>query len=163
MLATPHIIASGAVGKLARRPWIAFPVALGLHFLLDFVPHTDSHGLFGSPYGYTRPEVIAGILDFLFGAILVILVVGRRPGYKVMYGAAFFGIVLDILENVPPGGHWWRTSAATGWISAFHHHFQNNVPPSKWPLGFGTQILLLIVAIWIIRFPSKAAAKHRHV
>ena len=105
-----------------------------------------------------------GILDFLFGVMMLILLVGRRPGYKVIYGAGFFGIVLDLLENIPPGGHWWRTSAATGWISRFHHHFvQNNVPPSHWLLGFGTQIALLVVAIWIIRAPTKASAKRRNV
>jgi hypothetical protein len=163
MLATPHIVGGAAVGKLARRAWIAFPLAFGLHFLLDFTPHIDSHALFGSPYGYTRPEVIMGILDFLVGVALVILVVGRRPGWKVIYGAAFFGIVIDLFENIPPGGHWWRTSHATGWISTFHHSFQHNVPPSNWPLGFGTQVIVLAIAIWIIRAPSKAPGNHRNV
>lgn len=162
MLATPHIVAGGAVGKIARRPWIAFPVALGLHFLLDFTPHIDSHGLFGSPHGYTRPEVIMGLLDFLLGFVLLILVARRSPYRKVIYGAGFFGIVLDILENLPPGLHW-RTSHATGWISAFHHHFQHNVPPSQWLLGFSTQIVVLAIAVWIIRAPAKAPGNHRNV
>jgi len=163
MLATPHIIAGGAVGKVARRPWIAFPVALGLHFMLDYTPHLDTHALFGSPTGYQRTEVIMGLLDFLFGIALLIAIVGKRPGYKVMYWAGFFGILPDVIDNTPWVAHLWKSSHATKWIDVFHHHFQHNVLPSQWLLGFSTQLAVIAIAIWIIRAPAKAPANPRSV
>lgn len=162
MLATPHIIGGGAVGKIARRPWIAFPLALGLHFVLDAVPHIDTHGLFGSPNGLTRPEVIWAAVDSLLGIALVILLVGRRPGWKVMYGAALFGILPDF-AHVPPVSGWFDNTPSMHWFGSFHHWVQHNVPPSHWLLGLSTQIVFLAIAIRIIRAPSKASAKRRNV
>lgn len=162
MLATPHIIGGGAVGKIARRPWIAFPLALSLHFLLDFVPHIDTHGLFGSPHGYTWPEMISGTLDFFLGSALIVLLVRRQPGYKVIYWSAFFGILPD-LAHVPPLAYWVESSPGMQWFVSFHHMVQHNVPLSQWMLGFSTQIIFLAIAIWIIRAPGRASANHRNV
>lgn len=163
MLATPHMVAGGAVGKLARRPWIAFPLALGLHFVLDAVPHIDAHGLFGSPQGYTTLEVISATIDSLLGVGLIVLLVRKRPGYRVIYWSAFFGILPDILSHVPPMAYWFWTWPSLQWFNTFHHFVQRNLPLSQWPLAFGTQIILLAVAIWIIRAPGRASTNRRNV
>lgn len=162
MLAIPHMIGGGAVGKVARRPWIALPLALGLHFALDAVPHIDTHGLFGSPLGYTRPEMISATFDFLLGMALIVLLVRRRPGYKVIYWSAFFGILPD-LAHVPPMAYWINASSSMQWFVNFHHYVQHNVPPSQWLLGFSMQVVFLAIAIWIILAPAKASANHRNV
>jgi hypothetical protein len=49
MLLVPHAAAGAALGKWFRSPWIAVPLALAIHFVLDMLPHIDSHGLFGAP------------------------------------------------------------------------------------------------------------------
>ncbi len=73
MTATPHILVGAAIGKVLRRPWLAWPATFVSHFLLDFTPHLDSHGLFGVKHsGPTTPEAALGILDFAFGAWLII-------------------------------------------------------------------------------------------
>ena len=51
MMATPHMVAGAAIGRLLRRPWLAYPAAFVSHFLLDIVPHIDSHALFGADHG----------------------------------------------------------------------------------------------------------------
>jgi len=55
MVATPHLVAGAAIGKLFRRPWLAYPLAFGSHFLLDFVPRrlTDETGQGRGLLGFT--------------------------------------------------------------------------------------------------------------
>ena len=56
MTATPHILAGAAIGKVLRRPWLAWPVAFVSHFLLDFTPHLDSHAVYGVEQGGHWPQ-----------------------------------------------------------------------------------------------------------
>src|SRR5947199_309584 len=41
MLATPHLVTGAAIGKVLKRPALAWPVAFASYFLLDHVPHLD--------------------------------------------------------------------------------------------------------------------------
>lgn len=151
MLATPHIMIGAAVGKVIRRPWLALPVAFMSHFALDFIPHLDSHRLFGiTGGGLTRGEVAMAALDMLFGIALVMWAVGRQPGRKLMLLTAFLGIVIDLVDNVPPWGSWFRAWPGTSSLSVFHHAHQHNVVPAQWPVGFGTQIAVTVLALWIV-------------
>lgn len=153
MLAAPHMLAGAAVGKaLRRRPWLALSAAFGSHFLLDFVPHIDSHGLFGiKGGGLTRPEVAMATLDTLLGIALVLYAVGRHPGRGVMISAAFAAIVIDLLDHVPPFSAWFGPWPGTSWLSSFHHECQHNVAPANWLVGFATQIPVVGFCLWSIR------------
>lgn len=152
MLATAHIIAGAAVGKTLRPAWVALPVAFGSHFLLDNIPHLDSHALFGAPDRITRPEAIMALADVLVGSALVLWAVWRQQGRGVMLLAALLASVIDLVDNVPPYSGWFRGCAATSWLSAFHHGFQANLPPAQWPLGFSTQAAVVAIALWAVRF-----------
>jgi hypothetical protein len=144
MMATPHMVAGAAVGRLLRRPWLAYPAAFASHFLLDFVPHIDSHGLFGADHGGpTRLEAASGVTDFLVGALIVGLVAARHPGRRVMIGSAFFAILMDLAEYVPPFGPWFRSWAGAAWLTGFHHRIQHNLTPAHWELGAATQVAVL--------------------
>jgi hypothetical protein len=148
MMATPHMVAGATIGRIARRPWLASPAAVASHFLLDFTPHLDPHGLFGVPHGGpTRLEVTAGIADFVIGALLVGVLSVRQRHRGVMLGGALFGILIDLLEDVPPVGPWFKTWTGAAWLVGFHHGLQHNVSPAHWPLGFGTQAILLAICI----------------
>lgn len=151
MLATPHIITGAAVAKQLRRPWLALPAAFISHFLLDFIPHLDSHALFGTNAGRpTRPEATMAVLDFIFGAALVAVLIIRQRNRRLLAAGAFLGIVIDLVDNVPPWNSWFRAWAGTSWISAFHHAFQHNVAPSAWPIGFGTQVVIVAIGMWVL-------------
>ena len=152
MLATPHMLAGAAIGKaLRRRPWLALSVAFGSHFLLDFVPHIDTHGLFGiKGGGLTRAEVAMGTLDTLLGIALVLWAVGRQPGRRVMMWAAFAGISIDLLDHVPPFSALFSHWSGTSWLSAFHHRCQHNVAPANWLVGFAPQVAVLGFALWAV-------------
>jgi len=165
MMATPHMMVGAAIGRVLRRPWAAYPAAFASHFLLDTVPHIDSHVLFGVAHGGPTPlEASAGVTDFLIGALAAGLVAMRRPARRVMLGSALFGILIDLVEYVPPLGPWFQSWAGTAWLSAFHHRIQHNLTPAHWPLGAGTQAatLALALAICLMRRPrTKASAGRR--
>jgi len=144
MMATPHMVVGAAVGRALRRPWLAYPAAFASHFLLDFVPHIDSHALFGANHGGpTRLEGAAGVTDFLIGALVVGLVAARQPSRRVMIGSALFGILTDLAEYVPPFGPWFQNWAGTAWLTGPHHRIQHNLTPAHWGLGAVTQVAAL--------------------
>ena len=154
------MMAGAAIGKLTRRPWLAFPAAFASHFLLDRVPHLDSHALFGVQHGGpTGLEAGTAIADIAVGVVLVVWAVGRQPGRRVMLGSAFFGVLIDLVDNVPPWGVWFTNWAGTAWLSTFHHAFQHNVTPAEWPLGVGTQLAVIAAALGVILRRRRTAGR----
>ena len=156
MLATPHAIAGAAIGKGLRRPWLALPAALASHFLLDWTPHLDTHALFGAATGGpTRAESLGALADTIVATALVLWAIRRQRLRRLMLASAFCAVAIDLIDNVPPWSAWFRAWPGTAWISAFHHGTQHNVTPAQWPLGFGVQILVVGVALWVILRPDR--------
>ena len=151
MLATPHMITGAAIGKMTRRLWIALPLAFVSHFALDFIPHLDSHGLFGVKGGGPTPaEAGMAALDTVFGIALVMWAVGRQPGRRTMLLAALCAAVIDLADNVPPWGPHFQAWPGTAWLSAFHHGHSHGLAADHWLLGLGTQIAVMVLALWIV-------------
>ncbi len=151
MLATPHILAGAAVGKAVRNPWIALPVALLSHFALDAMPHLDAHGLFGRPGAMAPAEAVAAGIDLLAGVALVVWMAGSDPRRRLIFAAAFAGIVVDVIFNSPLWSESLGTWHYTAWLSTFHRDAQHNVVRSQWPLGFSTQALTIAASLWVLR------------
>jgi len=150
MMATPHMVAGAAIGRVLRRPWLAYPAAFASHLLLDIVPHLDSHALFGAKHGGPTPlEAAAGIADFLVGALVVGLVVAWQPLRRVMLGAALFAILIDLVEYVPPFGPWFQHWCGAAWLTGFHHRVQHNLTSAHWLLGAVTQASVLALGLAI--------------
>jgi hypothetical protein len=159
MMATPHMLAGAAIGRGLRRPWLAWPVAFGTHFLLDFAPHLDEHAMFGVEHGGPTPvEATAAILNFVLGLVLVGWLVWRRPDRRVMLGGAIFAILIDVIENIPALGPWLMAWPGTAWLTEFHHAFQRNVITSQWLLGIGTQVAVVVLSLALLlgRRPAQA-------
>ena len=151
MMALPHMLAGAAIGKLVRRPWVAYPAALASHFVLDVVPHLDPHGMFGAPRGgLTVSEATVSGADFVLAAVLITWLAWRQPERGVILGAAFCAIIIDLVNNVPPWGHWFRMGRYTGGISTWHHGIQHNLKPDQWPLGISTQLVVCALSLWAI-------------
>lgn len=154
------MLAGAAIGKVLRRPWLAWPAAFLSHFLLDYVPHLDSHALFGRPTGVTGPEVTMGIIDGVVGIVLVLWLAHGQPARRAMLGAATFAIVMDVFDNALPWGAWFHAWPGTAWLSAFHHGFQHNLTPAQWPLGVLTQGAVMALALWVCLRGRIARAEH---
>jgi len=152
MLATPHIITGAAIGKATGKARLALPLAFLAHFVLDYIPHLDAHGLFGrAGAGVTPMEAIGASADAALGLTLVLWATCRQPLRRAMLWAALFGILLDLLDNVPPFTGLFRGWSGSLWLSTFHHAHQHNVPVSSWPLGFATQLVVVLIGIWYLR------------
>jgi hypothetical protein len=151
MMAVPHMLAGAAVGKGLRRPWLAWPVAFLSHFLLDMVPHLDSHGMFGVERGGpTLPEAAMGITDFSIGVLLVTRLSWRLPERRVVMGGALLAILIDVIEHIPLLGFWFATWGGTRWLYEFHHSCQHNVSRGHYALGLGTQVVVMALALPVL-------------
>jgi len=84
---------------------------------------------------------------------------GKRRSYEdsVMLGGALFGILLDLIEYVPPIGPWLQHWSGAAWLTGFHHSIQHNLIPAHWPLGGGTQAAVLAVGLAICLVQSRRA------
>lgn len=162
MLATPHILVGAAVASKVRQPWLAMSLAIGSHFVLDFIPHLDSHGLFGVAAGTpARPEVVMALLDALSGAALVVWLVARRPNRRLLVTAAFLAVAVDLVDNVPPWNAWLRSFPVALRFSIFHHSIQHSVASSEWVLGFGTQIAVIVSTVWVLLSVRRSKGSER--
>jgi len=152
MLATPHLLVGAAIGKAVRRPWLALPAAVASHFLLDCVPHLDTHGLFGIKGGpVTRAETAGAAVDTVVGAALVIWLTRRQSRRALLLWCAFAGAAVDLFYNVPPWGRWFSAWPGTAWLGALHDRSSHAVGPDQWPLGFGTQAAVVALALLVLR------------
>ena len=155
MLTIPHLLAGAALGKALRRPWLAWPVAFGSHFLLDYTPHLDSHALFGAGANQiTTGEAVSSAVDASLGIGATLALTAGQPARRLMLGGACCAVLMDFLDNIPPWGDWFSDWGPTAAISAFHHRFQHNVTPDQWPLGFGTQLVVIALAVCVLRARS---------
>jgi hypothetical protein len=154
MVTVSHLLGGAAVGKLARRPAVAWPAALLSHFVLDYVPHDDLDSYsFASHHWPEQLHTAIGIAN----AVTVLLIMGlaaRRETQSsarwAIGGGAFFGVLIDALEVFPRGSGWFQTSPATAWISHFHHSFHHSVGRDGFALGVATQVVLVLVALWVL-------------
>ena len=152
MFVTAHALTGAAIGrKCVRAPWMALVLAFASHFALDVIPHTDAHSLLSLNGRVTRPEALTAALDTAFALFAVILLTRGLKRRRFLIGAAFAATVIDLVDNVPPWGPWFHHSAATAWLSHFHHGIQHSVGGEQWLLGFGTQLLVCALAVWAIR------------
>jgi hypothetical protein len=160
MLATPHMLAGAAIGKLLRRPYLALPAAFASHFVLDMVPHSDTYSLFGV-HGLPPTHLVIGMaaLDAAVGIALVLWLSRGQPNRTVILWAAFFGILTDLLDNVPGVMGVFHQIPGALAFSHFHHGIQHNVPRSEWVLGLGTQVPVVAGAVYVLlRRPTAGAA-----
>lgn len=152
MMATPHMLTGAAIGMaLHRRPALALSAAFASHFVLDAVPHLDSHALYGvDGSGPTPMEAGIGIADFTLAWVVIAILVRSRPWRGVALAGAFFGILIDLVNAIPPWGPWFSTWPGTAWLHKFHHGIQPHVAPDQWLLGFGTQAVVIGVTAWLL-------------
>jgi hypothetical protein len=173
MLATPHLLTGTAIAAVLRRPLLAWPTAFASHFVLDFVPHLDSHALFGTAQGGpTGPEVAMAVLDTLVGIALVAASISvalrnhdprsASAPRRLMAGGAFFALMIDLMQNIDPWAAWFRQWPGMASLESFHHGFQHNVTPADWPLGFGTQAVVTALALCVIGHGSRRIDRPSH-
>lgn len=151
MLGTPHMLLGAAIGKLTRTPCLAAPIAFASHFLLDRMPHMDSHSLLGiQGPDPTAAEVAMVAADVALGIGLTLKAAAEQKESTAILTGATAGVIIDLFDTVPPIDTWFRSAPLTSDISHFHKRIQSDVPQDQWPLGLGTQMAVAAISLLVI-------------
>ena len=104
MILTPHLLLGAAIASRISNPFLALPLALISHFLLDSLP-TKEYSVLSireKHWGKTFPDFIKVFLDIAFGISLILLF---SRDNAVIFAAAFLAIAPDAItilnENFP--------------------------------------------------------------
>jgi hypothetical protein len=134
MTATNHALTGSLIGLMVGSPWLAIPLAILSHFLLDAIPHFDvSHKGHNS-----RALTLYLIFDALFVLILLGCLVTLQPAAWV---AAVCGAVAATLPDLMWLPNYFR--AHKGKELAEHRHivlFHKNIQWFERPIGFVVEI-----------------------
>jgi hypothetical protein len=105
MLETPHVMVGAAIATKIANPFLAIPLALGSHFLLERIPHWNPHlktetDKYGKPT--TRTTIITTI-DAVTALISGSLIAARalpNTGHTItILLACFFSVLPDLVES----------------------------------------------------------------
>lgn len=107
MLLTPHTLVGVAVASVIKNPVIAFPVAVGMHYLGDLVPHWDffSNTREEERVSGWRPLAVAGELSLAVAAgtasVLYALWLVNDPALSFrMLICGIGGVIPDLLSGL---------------------------------------------------------------
>ena len=156
MLATPHLLAGAAITKEVKPRWLALTAAFASHFVLDFIPHIDSYGLFGIPGGPKTPlELTSVAIDTLLGVALLFWAVSKHPERRLLLLGGFLAVLVDIIYYIPPWGSFFRALPVLSQMGEFHTRVQHNLGRSELLIGFVTQAFVVLIALIILRKQHK--------
>ena len=158
MLAVPHMVAGAALARRVHPGWLALSLAFLSHFLLDMIPHIGTHKFLNPAVSrLTVSESIFATLDFLVGAALVAWAAHGQADRRMVFAGGLLGIIVDLVEYVPPWNAWYAASPGVSRVIAFHHAIQCNVGFNLWPVGYGTQILVIAISLSMLRRSRQTA------
>jgi len=148
MLAVPHILVGGAIGKQIERPYVALPVAFASHYVLDAIPHVDTISAFG--FGLLKTSALT-LADLFVGFAVLALLISRQKRAIWMFLGALAAMAVDgcvVLSLSLPFPHGIPGVSA---ICYLHRIAGRSLPNSQWVIGLGTQVLVVAAAILILR------------
>lgn len=149
MLSISHTLTGALIATKIPNPYLAIPIILITHYLLDAVPHWDAGtGLTNgskSPTQVFRDEIpdliISGLLVILFfqlGKPLDLSITGLSP-----YWGAFVGLIPDFLEA--PRNFLQKEPRLLKPLNRFHHSIHHSIPRKL--DGLAPQIILITLII----------------
>ncbi|GEM_PF-5136028 len=156
MMSSSHLLASGATGRgLNRHPWAAAAAAFGFHFVLDFIPHLDPDDIWGDT-GPLALMIGVATADFVLACVLLGFLLRGKPWRRTALWAALSGIIIDLLNTIPPIGPWFKSWWGTAWLDRWHHAIQPDVPTDAYLIGFGTQAIVIAISVWLLLRPARS-------
>lgn len=149
MVATPHILASVALSRFIKNPYLIPPVAILFHFLIDAIPHKD-YRIFRKDVLFKKSLYLIS-LDNLIG-FLAVFVIGYFLkwsffDYELALISAFSGILPDIFQTLA------RIFFRENKIAIFYrglHEKTHLIKIDDLKYGFFQQIAVAVIAIIVI-------------
>jgi len=156
MLIIPHVLTGAVIARKINKPLIALPLAVASHFLLDTFPHLDSHGMFGIDGAGQMPmEKVSAVVDTALSVAIILWAVWRLPNRWYLVLGGFCGALPDLIYHVSPWGPWFHELPVFKQIGEFHAWVNYGVGWDQWVIGFGTQLIVIILMLWILRRKQK--------
>jgi hypothetical protein len=96
MTATAHALVGAVIAAKVANPFLAYPAALGSHFLMDLIPHWDA----GTGWEKKKKTklFLEAALDVLVGIFLVFLIFGGHVSPPHLWLTVFFAQMPDWLD-----------------------------------------------------------------
>lgn len=140
MTATAHALAGAVIAAKVTNPLLAYPLALGSHFLMDFIPHWDT-GTHRQQKTHLR-FWLESLFDLGLGIFLVQLIFGAHVPPIHLWIAVFLAQVPD-------------------WFSVPYLFFKTKISPffeiykfqslfdrkAEFALGISTQLIVVILLL----------------
>jgi len=100
MIGASHIAAGAAVGVALKEPWLAFPTAFAIHYLLDMIPHHEylpPEELRDSSFKNDVQTLGKATIDAIVGFSAVAIITKFN---LITLAAGFSGALPDILSGI---------------------------------------------------------------
>lgn len=148
MLSVSHAATGALIASKLPNPLLYIPLAIGVHFLEDAVPHWDMGTGLTSGKRTRRDAAILGVIDLIMALAVVYFFWqnGQTELQTNTWLGAFFAISPDIVESP-------RTFLKLDFKFLKHFHWLHEWVHTSTPnmlVGLTPQILLLVV-IWFLR------------
>lgn len=149
MIELPHTIVGAAIATKIGNPYLALPIALASHFILDLTPHWNPHlnkelKEFGK---VTKLTTYTIVIDVFLSLIAGFLIAGKTLPDTGKFLIVIAGCFLAVLPDVAEGPYFFFTKKS-GWVKklvGFQSKLQFNVPIVP---GLISQALVIAAALW---------------
>lgn len=136
MLITPHAVTGATIAVLVPHPFLALPLAVASHFVLDSMPHWQE---IVYPYDVTWKTWLRIPIDIVVAVTLVTLIIQTHPGQAPL-------IVLSTLAAIAPDADTlliiWKKPHKIRWLKKFFDWHNKIQWETKSFWGVVTQVLL---------------------
>lgn len=154
MLETPHVAVGIALATKFPNPWIAIPLSLTSHFILDKIPHWNPH-LYTETQKFDKPSLKSTIIATIDIASAFILgsafAFNALPDHKmaILILASSFASVIPDVVKYPYYYFHVRHPLMIKWVN-FERNLQVDTKSSFW--GIITQAIVIFASLYTLRF-----------
>jgi hypothetical protein len=148
MLSIPHALTGSFIASKLPDPILYIPLAIGMHYLQDWIPHWDVGTGLSSGKRKRSTAIKLELIDLAI-TIGMIFWFWQRGESTILYHiwlGAFFGLLPDFLE-APRNFLKWEPGFLKP-FNNFHHNFHHSIPNRA--LGLAPQVVV-VLCIWLLR------------
>lgn len=152
MLETPHVALGIAIAVKSGNPWLALPLSLASHFLLDRVPHWNPH-FYTETKKFGKPKKLSTYIAVVDEIIAIGLTLFMAYKFLPNLNTSFLILVCSFLSVLPDQIKFpyfflkMRSGFIKKWVD-FERSIQVEVSPF-W--GIVTQLIVITASLfWIL-------------
>jgi len=154
MLLTPHAFVGAAIGASTDNLFYIITLAFMSHFILDMLPHSD-WGMWHNYSEFSWKDMKARDYILVAADIAILLIsmmylwynLGRNNNILI---GAFFGILVDLIDNVPFWKKFFQKLPVFSWLHWLHRKIHHLLEMKYWIWGVITQVAIIVISVIIL-------------